>query len=45
MQASKLQLVIPKQIHKTFTTEQQGWLMSLNDFIELVSDRQKTAFS
>ena len=45
MQASKLQLVIPKQIHKTFTTEQQSWLMSLEDFITLVADRQQVALS
>ncbi len=43
MKDRQLQLVIPKQIHKTFTSEQQSWLLSLQDFIDLVSERQQKA--
>lgn len=45
MQASNLQLVIPKQIHGTFKPNQRSGLMNLKDFIELVIDRQKKAYS
>lgn len=43
MQAGNLQLVIPQQLHPTFTVDQQNWLMSLRDFIVMVSERQKLA--
>lgn len=36
-----LQLVLPKSLHKTYTTAQQAWLLNLGEFIELVRRRQK----
>ena len=41
MQAKKLQLVIPKAIHKTYTTGQQQWLYSVEDFLEEVAEKQR----
>ncbi len=40
MQASSLQLVIPASIHETYTPSQQGWLMNVAEFIELVRNKQ-----
>ena len=40
MQAQKLQLVVPKALHKTFSVQQQAWLISLRDFIGVVQVRQ-----
>lgn len=40
MQARRLQLVLPRSLHETYSTAQQGWLMSLRDFIGLVRVRQ-----
>jgi hypothetical protein len=37
MQASKIQLVLPRVLHATFSTAQQGWLMDLSEFIDLTS--------
>jgi hypothetical protein len=42
MQAKKLQLVLPKDLHHTYTTEQQSWLMNVASFTELVLERQRT---
>lgn len=33
MRASGLQLVVPQAIHSTYNSKQQGWLLSLSDFI------------
>lgn len=44
MRAKKLQLVIPRSLHKTFRPDQQRWLMSLDEFIGLVGERQNAAF-
>jgi EcoRII C terminal len=41
MQARKLQLVLPKQLHSTYTAKQQGWLFSVQAFIDLVQKRAK----
>ena len=41
MQTKKLQLVIPKAIHKTYTTGQQQWLYSVEDFLEEVAEKQR----
>ena len=40
MQAKKLQLVLPKVLHKTYSEEQQKWLMDIKTFTELVLKRQ-----
>ena len=40
MISKKLQLVIPQPIHKTYTPDQQNWLMNVSAFIELVAERQ-----
>lgn len=40
MDASNLQLVVPKAIQDTYTVTQQGWLWSLTDFIQEVRHRQ-----
>lgn len=44
MRAKNLQLVVPKSLHATFRPAQQGWLMSLDAFIDFVEDRQNAAF-
>ena len=41
MQAKKLQLVLPKQLHTTFRLTQQAWLMSVSGLIELLTARQE----
>jgi len=40
MQAKSLQLVLPSQLHLTYTPAQRTWLMDLEGFIELVAARQ-----
>ena len=40
MESSKLQLVVPTEVQKTYTKKQQTWLMNLQDFIGLVKSRQ-----
>ena len=42
MQDKSLQLVIPRSLHGTYTTEQQGWLVDLKSFVKLVIDRQNS---
>ena len=37
MRAHKLSLVVPERIHPTYTIEQREWLLTLADFIALVS--------
>jgi hypothetical protein len=41
MQAKQLRLVVPSSIQATFRPSQQGWLMSVGDFVRLVSRRQQ----
>ena len=41
MQDKKLQLVLPKPLHTTYTTQQQAWLYDLRTFTELVRGRQQ----
>jgi hypothetical protein len=43
MRAKNLQLVVPKSLHATFRPAQQAWLMSLDEFIDFVDDRQNAA--
>lgn len=41
--ASKcLQLVLPRDLHQTYTSAQQAWLMDVTEFTELVRSRQAT---
>lgn len=40
MRAHKLQLVIPRSLHETYSAEQQNWLMNLRDFVGMVRVRQ-----
>ncbi len=40
MKSRKLQLVVPKEIHATFTDNQQSWLYSVEDFLGEVKERQ-----
>lgn len=40
MKAHNLQLVIPDELHKTYSDNQKNWLMDLAGFIELVKERQ-----
>ena len=40
MQDEKLQLVVPKALHRTYTAQQQTWLLDVAGFTEVVKDRQ-----
>lgn len=40
MAAKRLQLVLPRSLHKTYTQGQQAWLMDVASFTELVRNRQ-----
>lgn len=40
MQAERVQLVLPRAIHQTYTTAQQRWLMDVASFVSLVKERQ-----
>ena len=40
MASKNLQLVVPNSIHKTYTSQQQEWLMDVNAFIELLEQKQ-----
>lgn len=41
MRSRKLQLVVPKKIHFSYSEEQQKWLMDLRTFINTVRERQE----
>lgn len=41
MRTNNLQLVLPRELHKTCTDEQQEWLMDVESFTRLVTERQK----
>jgi hypothetical protein len=43
MKAQKLQLVLPKGLHKTYTREQQEWLLDLASFNAIVREKQSRA--
>lgn len=43
MKSRMLQLVVPKEIQETYTTEQQSWLYSVADFLAEVKERQAFA--
>ena len=40
MRSHQLQLVLPNELHQTFTTSQQAYLLDLADFISMVQKRQ-----
>ncbi|AFA48639.1 type II restriction endonuclease [Acetobacterium woodii] len=40
MIAHNLQLVVPKRLHQTYSAKQQAWLIDVNEFFELVEERQ-----
>jgi hypothetical protein len=40
MEEHKLQLVIPRGLHETFTPAQQKTLLNLSDFTTMVKDRE-----
>ncbi len=40
MKARNLQLVLPKELHPTYTSEQQQWLMNVGEFAEFVTGKQ-----
>jgi len=42
MQASSLQLVIPSELHQSYTTDQQKWLWKFSDFLSLAKENQNT---
>ena len=41
MESRNLQLVLPKELHKSCSREQQSWLMSVSEFTEHVLSKQK----
>ena len=43
MQAKRLQLVLPKSLHPTYTDEQQAWLFDIAEFSRMVLERQQRA--
>jgi hypothetical protein len=43
MKDEKLQLVLPKPLHGTYTASQQAWLLDVAGFTEVVRDRQARA--
>lgn len=42
MAAKRLQLVLPRGLHQTYTPAQQSWLMDVAEFTELVRSRQNS---
>lgn len=42
MAAKRLQLVLPRSLHSTYTPAQQGWLMDIASFTDLVRTRQNS---
>jgi hypothetical protein len=40
MQSKQLQLVLPRNLHHTYSKEQQHWLMDVAGFTKLVIERQ-----
>lgn len=40
MEAKQLQLVLPEELHDSYSDEQKSWLMNVSQFTELVLERQ-----
>lgn len=45
MRANKLQLIVPEEIHVTYSTDQQEWLLSLDEFIWQLRQRQSRIYA
>ncbi|RWP51087.1 type II restriction endonuclease [Mesorhizobium sp.] len=45
MKAERLQLVLPARLHENYRASQRQWLMTLADFVELVTGRQGSGFN
>lgn len=43
MRAERVQLVVPRALHCTYSKAQQAWVWGVSDFIGLARDRQRTA--
>ncbi len=43
MRAKNLQLVLPLRLHATYRENQRSWLMNVEDFVALVSERQSVS--
>ena len=41
MRANRLQLVLPDELHRTYTDAQQTWLMDIHEFIGQIRKQQK----
>lgn len=41
MQAAKLQLVLPQALHESYHPDQRSWLMSVEEFLAMVDERQR----
>jgi hypothetical protein len=39
MKQHRVQLVVPRKLHSTYSAEQVSWLMDLDGFIRLIRDR------
>lgn len=39
MKAKGLQLIVPRSLHESYTSEQRRWLMRVRDFVELVAHK------
>ena len=40
MRSKMLQLVLPRPLHRTYTEDQQKWLLDIDTFVNLVRERQ-----
>ena len=45
MMANDLQLIVPEEIHATYSTDQQEWLLSLDEFIWQLRQRQSRIYA
>ena len=43
MWEAKVQLVVPNRIRESYKTKQQDWLMSVQEFVDMVMQRQKAS--
>jgi hypothetical protein len=41
MRSHGLQLVVPRVVHRSYRSEQQNWLMSLSEFLDLIRERNR----
>ncbi len=42
MRANRLQLVLPSELHHTYTDAQQTWLMDIRGFVDQIREQQKS---